>query len=376
MLFRSAMNEAGVTMALHQKFTPAFHPEGESIFSLASDLISNVTSYHSLKKLIKDKKSITTWNLIFTFPDGQASSIDLSGDKLDERKFNLKDEKQYLCNFAQANWGKSELILPLGIHSYNQMRERSGQAKLKKFDVTKGSELTLLKLMTTLKLKKGASAKNFELDCLTPSSLHAVVMNGKKSLMLASSGPAPKFYRTQYAQIEAKLSNTREHPSLKVVGKLKIPNISERGYRHMIDAQVCYDSLNRHGFYHHLQMAIACFEGLEIKMIGEFFLSTAFFLDTTHTKERNMILAEFQRLRPHLPDYLEQLCSLFIWRLERLMQSTPSVDIQQIKHEGLRKMALAEEKMPANVLYGLLKSTAVIRLDVLDVIHPHLRLGS
>ncbi len=373
----TAINEAGVTMALHQKFTPSFHPDGESIFSLASDLISRAASYKALTRLIKEKKSITTWNLIFTFPDGMATSIDLSGDRYTEQTFDLKKGEQYLCNFAAVHREQSDLYRPLGINSYNQMRASSAQKKFQKFNQKKSTELDLLKLMSTLKLKKGESATKFELDCLTPSSLHTVVMNGKKSTIHANSGIAPKFYRSQYAVIEAKLSQARARPTLTLKGKLKGPSLPERGYRHIIDAQVAYDGLDKHGFYHHLQMAIGCFHELEIKVICEFFFQIALFLDTTHMKERHMILSELARMRDLLPPYLRDMCSLYLLRLERITQKThqnSAAKIKEISHPGLALMAQAEEKIPPQLLAATLSKTAVIRLDLLDVIHPHLRL--
>ncbi len=371
----TAINEAGVTMAIHQKFTPCFNSEGESIFSLASDLISRAASYKALMRLIKDKKSITTWNLIFTFPTGEATSIDIAGDKFTEERFNLKDSKQYLCNFAKTSREQSDLYRPLGINSYNEMRASSAQRKFKKFKSEKSTEHDLLKIMTTLKLQKGESAKKFELDCLTPSSLHAVVMNGKKSTLTAASGIAPKINRNQYALIEAKLADSRARPVLSVKGKLKGPSLNERGYRHIIDAQVCYDRLDKHGFYHHLQMAIGCFHGLEIKFICEFFFQVALFLDTTHTKERHMILSELMAMRNQLPSYLNDLCILFIIRLERLTQGSSSRH-SELTHPGLLQIAKFEEKIPPTLLAATLSKTAVIRLDLLDVIHPHVRLES
>lgn len=372
----TAMNEAGVTMAIHQKFTPTFHPEGESIFSLASDLISRAASYKALSRLIKEKKSITTWNLIFTFPDGMATSIDICGDRITEQTFNLKEGEQYLCNFAPTAREQSDLYPPYGINSYNNMRASVAQKKFKKFDSKKTSELDLLKMMSTLKLKKGESAKKFELDCLTPSSLHTVVMNAKKSCMWFNSGIAPKFFRSQYAQLEAKLGDSRARPEIHIKGKEREASLPERGYRHIIDAQVCQDKLDKHGFYHHLQMAIGCFHGLEIKIICEFFFQVALFLDTTHTKERHMILSELTHLRELLPPYLKDLCTLFMLRLERLLHQSKSgakARINQIEHPALKMMAQAEEKIPPMILASTLSKTAVIRLDLLDVIHPHLR---
>lgn len=375
----TAINEAGVTMALHQKFTPSFHPDGESIFSLASDLIARTTSYKALSKLIKEKKSITTWNLIFTFPDGRATSIDISGSHYVEQTFDLKQGEQYLCNFAPTEIERSNLYQPLGINSYNQMRAASAHRKFKKFNPQKSSEVDLLKIMSTLKLKKGESAKKFELDCLTPSSLHTVVMNGKKSTLHANSGIAPKLFCSQYAVIEAQLSDPRARPTLSLKGKLKEPSLPERGYRHIIDAQVAYDRLDKHGFYHHLQMAIGHFHELEIKIICEFFFQIALFLDTTHMKERHMILSELTRMRELLPPYLRDMCTLYILRLERLTQSSQqnsSQRIKEISHPGLVLMAQAEEKIPPPILAATLSKTAVIRLDLLDVIHPHLRLDT
>lgn len=369
----SAINEAGVTMSLHQKFTSALNLSGESIFSLAHDLITKVENSRDLARLLKEKTSITTWNLIFTFADGQAVSLDLSGNQVVQQKFNLKDERQYLCNFNHGKWDEASQLIPHGFDSYNQMRQHSGLKKLAKFDPQKSDEKALLKTMSTLKLERGHSAKKYQLDCLTPSSLHAVVMNAKESTLHFNLGAAPKIFNSHYAVVHSELGQLKKRATLITKGKASAPSRSEQGYRHMILAQMCLDRFDKHGLYHHLQMAIALLGGLQIKVMCEFFLNVALFLDITHIKERNIILTEFKRLYGELPDYQNQLCALFIMRLERLMELAPTLTAKELTHPALIKMLQSENKIPNSLFYRLLRSTAVIRIDMLDVIHAHVR---
>ena len=67
----TAMNDQGLTLALHYKHGQHFNNNGESIFFMANEIINTCSNIREAIKLIKKKSSISYWGLYLSDKHGE-----------------------------------------------------------------------------------------------------------------------------------------------------------------------------------------------------------------------------------------------------------------------------------------------------------------
>ncbi|OUR97807.1 hypothetical protein A9Q84_06295 [Halobacteriovorax marinus] len=366
----TSMNEYGVTLALHQKFTDILNIHGRSVFDIGNQLIFESKDLESALNILQNTTSFTTWCFNMTFPDGTWLSADLMGDKLVYRTGVItKGEITYFNNDIISESYKTEDYFPYAIGPHNKMRTYSAQEKIRK--LLKKKQLTDLDVLKSMGTPNKSNLKNDEvwnLDTLTPSSVHIVTMMPTKGRALSIAGNAPKLFMGKFHIHKNIWDNcTIEEKSAK---SSNIPIQFQTGLRHYALAQVAFDHKDIVLAYHHIQMSHDELKGTKWEAISQFFFLVFQFMKESHSKIRSSLLEEFQVLLPDLPPVLKDHAWLFIARLERILHKSTRVTTKDIQHPALKKVFEMEMKIPNVLLHKATTLLMTPRLDLVEVIYP------
>lgn len=368
------MTEDGITLALHQKFTNVFNPQGMSIFEYIFKMIKAANDKKSIMEFIKAHQTITTWCLYITFKDGDVLACDLSGDKPFINELQVPDTGiLYFCNHLEDKSINQRQFLPLGFDQYNLMREEIATQKIVNMMSKKKSQPTsveLMHMMTTPLDQKilNNDLKNYKLDNITLSSLSVMTMNPTAQSALFMGGSAPKVYKDEIIEITNAFERAQQEP----LKTKKMPSFDQdyhEGLHAMMEAQKGFDAHNSNQIYHNLQMAIDHLEKYPEKKIAEFYFLIAQYLYESHTQVLANLLNEFKKFEDKLPPYLNDHCLLFIGRLERILKMPPSMEEDKIETKKLRDLYQKELKIPRPIFHLTNKGMIVPRIDILDIIY-------
>ncbi|MBC7714185.1 MAG: hypothetical protein H7177_12650 [Rhizobacter sp.] len=368
------MTEDGITLALHQKFTNIFNPQGMSIFEYILKMIKTANDKPSIIEFIKNHQTITTWCLYMTFKNGEVLACDLSGDKPFINELNVPDSGiLYFCNHLEDKSLNQRQYLPLGFDQYNLMREEVAAKKIVNFmnkKKTQPSQLELLQMMSTpldQKLKDD-DFKSYNLDNLTPSSISVMTMNPTDGSSLYLGGLAPKVFTDNVFEIKDAFNRVKIEP-VKIKSESVVDPEYHLGLRSFMDAQKGFDAHNSIEIYHNLQMAIDHLEKYPERKIAEFYFLIAQYLYESHNKVLASLLNEFKKFEDKLPPYLNDHCLMFIGRLERILKMPPSLEEDKIQTKKLREIYQKELMIPRAVFHVASKGMIIPRIDILDVIY-------
>jgi hypothetical protein len=366
----TSMNEYGVTLALHQKFTDILDINGRSIFDIGNELIFHSKDLESALKILKKANSFTAWCFNMTFPDGTWLSADLLGTDLFYETGKIeKGQVKYFNNDLLDKKLMENSFFPIGMKPHNKMRTSCGEKKTKELAKKKSlTDLDILKSLGTPKKQSYEDTHKWALGTLTPTSVHVVTMTPTKGKALSITGSAPKLYCGQYAQH----TNLWERASIgiKQAKGPKYPIQLKSGLRHYGLAQVAFDHKDLIHAYHHIQMAHDELKGTKWEHISRFYFLVFQFMKETHKKVRSSVLEEFKDVQPHLPELLQDHCYLFIMRLERILYKTSKVSRDDINNDYLKTIYDVESKIPNLLLHRSITILMSPRLDLLDVIYP------
>ena len=368
------MTEDGMTLALHQKFTNVFNPQGMSIFEYILKLVQSTNDKKSVIEFVGAHQTITTWCLYMTFKNGDVLACDLCGDKPFINELQVPDTSiLYFCNHLEDKSLNQRQFLPIGFDQYNLMREDIATQKILQLIDKKKSQPTSIELMhmmtTPLDQKiKNQDLKDFKFDNITLSSISAMTMNPTAGSALYMGGSAPKIYRDEVIEFSDTFSRAKQAP----LKTKKMPSFDPEyhlGLHAMMQAQKGFDAHDSVEIYHNLQMAIDHLEGYPEKKIAEFYFLIAQYLYEGHTQILTNLLNDFKKFEDKLPPYLNDQCLLFIGRLERILKMPPSMEEDKIETKKLRELYQRELKIPRAVFHLTNKKMIIPRIDILDVIY-------
>lgn len=367
------MTEEGMTLALHEKFTPVFNSKGLSIFEYIFKLTQNANDKASVIEFVNNHQTITTWCLNITFKNGDALSIDISAHEVSIHEFQIPDKGFiYFANELVNEELPQEDYLPYGFTHYNKLRKSIAEEKIKNFMETHDenpSELELLELMSVpLKQELNSDFSNYRLDNINCSSLSAMVMNPSAQKSLYITGEAPKFLRDNVIEINHAFSSP-EKKHVKIKKALITDDNYHSGNKALMRAQKAFDKKDSIEIYHQLQTAIDLLENYPEEQIAKFYFLIAQFLFESHHLVLEKVLRDFKQMQDNLPESLNDHCLLFISRLERILGLHPSLESDKIKNKRLLNILKKEEKIPKLIYRKVLKNLVAPRLDILDVIY-------
>jgi hypothetical protein len=367
------MTEDGMTLALHQKFTNIFTPQGISIFEYILKMIKVANDKKSIIEFIKNHQTITTWCLYMTFKNGDVLACDLSGEKPFINELTVPDSGiLYFGNRLEDKSINQKQFLPLGFDQFNLMREETASKKISTFmldNKSQPTQLELLQMMSTpLDQKLKDNFKNYNLDNLTPSSISVMTMNPTDGSSLYLGGSAPKVFRDEVFEIKNAFERSSITP-VKIKKEAVVDNEYFQGLHSIMEAQKGFDSHKSIDIYHNLQMAIDHLENYPENKIAQFYFLIAQYLYETHTKVLANLLNEFKNFEDKLPPYLNDHCLMFIGRIERILKMPPSVEEDKIQTIKLRQIYQRELMIPRPIFHLTSKKMTIPRIDLLDVIY-------
>ncbi|WP_127717630.1 hypothetical protein [Halobacteriovorax sp. HLS] len=366
----TSMNEYGVTLALHQKFTDILDINGRSVFDIGNELIFHAKDLSSALEILKKANSFTAWCFNMTFADGTWLSADLMGDKLVYETGKItKGEIKYFNNELIDEELHKRSFFPIGMKNHNSMRSDCGNKKVSDLSKKKKiSDLDILKSLGTPQKISYEDTLDWKLGTLTPTSVHIVTMSPMKARALSINGIAPKLYSGQY--LEHTELWDKPNFKLKQSRAQKYPPQLKSGLRHYALAQVSFDHKDLIHAYHHIQMAHDELKGTKWEHISFFYFLVFQFMKEKHKKVRSSILEDFKDIHDKLPELLQDHCVLFIWRLERILYKSSKITENDIKNTTLKNVFRVEQKIPGLILHRTTTLLMSPRLDLLDVIYP------
>lgn len=371
----TAMTANGVTLALHQKFGTTFNYQGTPIFDIIFELLQNVTSREEAIRFLKKQNSITSWALYMGFTGGHVLSAEIDGEHFDYSIHQATPGKcLYFCNIRENPKLISHQTIPYGFQLYNEMRVSMREKKLKHLGFNKGEEWSaekLIRFMGVAHEQEKTKPQNWQADPMTPATLQNICLIPDKEEALVITGRAPKFFNGEVLQITNAFSRPKKE-TLKIRGKANSSNY-QKGVFHYMQAQVAKDTGNDHQAYHHIQLAIDCFGDNPYGTIARFFFLVFQYMHETHKKSLAQILRDFKELEGKLPPYLQDQNHLFIARLEKILKGETTIGIDEIKHPALQRIYEFEKKLPRLFFHTVTRELMAPRLELLDVIYPHVK---
>lgn len=374
----TAMTDNGVTLALHQKFSKTFNYQGTPIFDIIFEMLQNIGSREEAIRFLKKQTSITSWALYMGFSSGQVLSAEIDGENLDYNIHQATPEKLiYFCNERENKNLITHEHIPYGFQHYNEMRKEMRTRKLKTlgFNKQKGwSAEKLIRFMGVADELEGIPSKKWKADPMTPASLQNICLIPDRGEALVITGRAPKFFTGEVAHI----TDAFTRPQVK---ELKIKgNTNSDSYRkavfHTMQAQVAQDKGDDHQAYHHIQLACDMFGENPYATITRFYFLVFQYMHETHKKSLSQLLGDFKELEGKLPSYLEDHNRLFIARLEKILKGQTSVGIDEIQHPALQRVYEFEKKMPRLLFHKVTRELMAPRIDILEIIYPHVKASS
>ena len=362
----TAMNESGLTLALHQKPCNLFWPKGVPIFEVAKLIMAEARDRQDLETIIKENPTMTGWG-IYSCIGNEVLSIDLLGDQYWIKSHSMEEGKVcYFCN-ESPNHRAFQNVIPLGLDFFNQMRRESIEEYLaKKLQKTPLNEDIILRGLTKPLGQKGMSAANWRQSPLTINSIDTCILNPKQQSTLRMSGRPPKIFDRGY---ETYHQCFHRQPIMKAHKKRPEKRLQRyyQGLSYFAQAALSYQKKDIHALFHSLQMAHAYYRGWPEQTIIRFYDVVFQYIFLKSARDEHSLLDDFEKLSGKLPYYLDQQCTLFILRLHKLLNlatTTPT-----LSHDPLKKIWEREGKLKPAILRAQ-RFLYNPRPGILDIIYP------
>lgn len=369
----TCMNEHGLTLALHQKFSNHLSSTGIPIFYLVFEMMSHCRDLQDVRELLKKSRSVTTWGLYLTHKSGDLLAADITPHGLHEKQLQLKDgDVIYLGNRTFDESIRSEDIMPWGLNIYNQNREDLAEIKAAQLKKKKNlGPIELLTAMGTQAEQKIKKSEYWKIDPLTPATIQNCVMNASSGTSYFIPGRAPKFMQEKLLEF----SDLWNRPTQKMIDvkNSKFNSAVAKGYHALMEAQVRHDKDDIHGCYHYCQLAIDFLNNRPEEAIARFYFSVFQFMHEEHQKMLAHLLTDFKQLKGKLSPYLEDHRQLFVMRLERLLKLNISISIDQIENTHLKKIYEFEQKWKPQIVFSALRKLTNPRIEIFDIIYAHVK---
>lgn len=357
----TAFNDKGISVALHQKFSKFFNPEGYPIFYILYQLLKEADSTKSILKILKNYPSMTYWGLYISTPDGKVVALDLCGDRVDKEEFDIKS-RPYLY-FANRPIKKDQFntnVIPYEMERFNQERIQSMDGIMKEHKKSKVDHLSTLELLSVPDLKHKKQTP------LTLNSVQIVSMNAKNLEMARIAPHYPLLPSNQFEICEFK----KKKNEFIIIKEKSLPQDSKyaKGYAHWMNAVSYFDrDLDQEGF-HQLQMAKSLLESYPLYTVIHFYDQVYRYRYFSSSKDLLNLKKQFEQLSGKLPEHLENHRILYLLRVEKLLKIELTVDASNITSLELKKYFLYEKELNLITL-KILKKLIYPKPDLEDIIY-------
>lgn len=326
----TAMNEKGLTLALHQKFSRYFNPEGTPIFYILYQILKEADSVKSTLKILKNFPSMTYWGMYLSTPEGKVVAIDLCGDRIDKEEYTAQNRPYfYFANSPIKTDQFNTDVIPFGMETFNAHRNQSVDLFMKNHKDQKIDHQTILK---TLAMPDLGHRRQTPINI---NSVQVASMNGKLQEIALIQNPYPLFSDNEFIKLDLKRKKI-EQTLIKSKGD-EIPNNFKKGYKHWMNAASYFDrDLHQEGF-HELQMAQTLLKSYNIESTLSFYYQVYRYKYFNDKKIYISIKNELAKLEGKLPEHLENHRLLFLLRLNRLLKNPSDLSSGQITKLHLKK---------------------------------------
>ncbi len=365
----TAMNEQGLTLALHYKHGQYFDLEGESIFFLTNEILNSCSNIREAIKLIKQRRSISYWGLYLSDSNGEVASVDIRGEEIYQEKFDIKDhEYLYFNNRPLLRQNDQSSIQPFGNINLCQMKRKSLEKDIKnfQFDPKKNSLIQSMKLVGSLSSKKSKTALNWNISPITPSSIQFIAFNNNNFSSLMTSGHGPKHFSKQKFLYKNIFSNLQ----MENVKQNNKETDYQKAYTLLANFQSHIDKGEITQAYHQIQMAKKYFQGYSEEYIVDFYYSVLQYIYESDNRDLTYLFHNFEDLAGKLPEYLEDHRKLFIMRLAKIIGHKANNESSQINNEHLQSIYREEFKLNGLSIKGL-RYLIFPRIEILDIIYAY-----
>lgn len=353
----TAMNQSGLTFALHQKFGHIFNKDGTPIFDILENLITHAESLSDIISELKYIKSISTWGIyISSQEESKVLAVDLLGAENIHEIYEIDKGKTIYFNNKFINKNiDMEHIQPLNFSKYCDQREKDANDRIKKLKTF--DDESVLKNFTSLK-KTSDNA-----SVVTPSTILSCVLNPKEELVFFNNGNTSRIYAKQIEKIH----KIWTRPT--ILDKKKPQEISAKHkfYEHLINAQICWDKKDEHNAVHHAQMAKSM--ASPNQLLPTFFLEVFISLSAKEMSLLKNSLGELNKIVDLLDDDFADYCKLFIFRLEKICFN--EARNQSFRSAYVKKIYEFENNLPMLIFRKVIKELTVPRIDLQDIIFLH-----
>lgn len=354
----TSMNEAGLSVCLHQKFTKNFNQHGLPIFYIAHRIITTCKNTKEASKLLETFESITCWNINIMDKEGLVLEIDLDGKDRTSNLYNLHEIKfKYICNQVLDHKLETDIITPLGMKNYNDIRIKNSKKIEKK--IFEKSNHEILKQIASPVSKDLTS-----LSAITPSSMVCCLFDPNDEIATYICGEAPKIYTSKICEI----NNLWSHNNKKEVvrNSKKVSNLRAKNlYNHLILAQHYFDTSDANLCYHHLQMSLELCEKEEVSVVKFFFIAAQYIYEP-HQVALAHLQDELAEIFSELNDYFKDMATILDQRISILLSGAPALkhDIQNLE----LRQRFETEKKANKIIHNSLRKFTFLHLDILDII--------
>jgi len=372
----TAMSEHGFSFALHQKFTTICHLSGTPIFEIVHNILNRCQTKKDILDYLESIHSIASWGLYFGFKNGEVLAVNLLGDRFIYDEYNIEQgDLLYFNNRLLEEDCCEKYAQPYGNKEFSEMREVAFYKKCDQLNIEKNiSAESLLKLLSTpLSFKK---KDHFLCDVTTITSLQTSCLIPALDECLFLPGLSPKLFKGKVDVVtDCFLDISVQQKSLR--GK-KVNESYQEGLTHLQKAQRYHDQKETHLSYHHIQMAHHFFKDHPYEDIAQFYFCVFQYIYDDGKKHLSRTLGTLRNLldSSHLPTYLKDHCRLFIARLEKMRNEECSISIDEITSLALQRVFEFEQSMPRTLFHQTTKSFMSARIDMLDIVYPHVKVSS
>ena len=350
-LFFQGIHGSGVSFALHHKPGKSWHKDGQSAFQIAFETIMDGNNFNDFKRELKRQVSMTKWNFLLLDKSGQVLSLDIDGPAQNFESFNLNDTSQLI--FTNIPLQQDSDDFRNFIH-FSEARQNWTKDKL-----NKNKNAHILDLLTDIKDQKIRGWKHPAATLATVGAWH---VNLSKGFIDLKEGEGALTSSDLLLRIDLRKPQEAE------ILKAETPKDEfEISWKRASFAQSAFDRGEYDLAYHELQMALALMPHQVWKDIFSFYLYLWDFKFIGNNKELSLVYRKVKEL--NVPDTLKDQWLMFIMRLEKKLDLSPTVNFQNVSPH-LQKL-FQQERLAGKPLFATWMKLIYPRMEILDVFSPH-----
>jgi hypothetical protein len=323
----SSMNEMGLSLAVHQKYSQFFNPDGHPIHYIAYKILSECDTTKSVLKLLKSYPSLTYWGLYISTKEGKVLSVDVCGDRIDKIEYDAKSTPFLYFNNAPIKEDQNnQNVPPYSIPRLNSERNSIMQKRLKKFSRTQFKHTDMLNLLAEVEPKNAGDSK-FQTP-LTLSSVQVLSMNPKLHSAAMLSGETPRFLDRNIIDlyfkphsVETQLLPSNQKLNEKYIIGLKKLALSQF---HFIQNEMTES-------FHEIQLAQLYLKDFSEGVIADFYFGVFSYLTARKKIDYQDALEVMLNLEHRLPSHLEEHRKLFVMRLQKILSKKTTITSDDFK---------------------------------------------